>query len=145
MKSVIRLCFVTVFVLYSFHLLVNEGENSMTTKDTIDGYFSCLKQKRGWESFLSDEMIFTSFTSPVKQVTGKIAYLESTKRFYSMVISVEVKDLMIAGNKACALTRYELQPPTGDAFISDVAEIFTLKNGKIDSFAIYFDSSPFPK
>ena len=117
----------------------------MTTKDTIQGYFNCLKQKTEWESFLSADMIFTSFTSPIKQVTGKEAYIEATKRFYSMIISVEVKDLMIEGEKACALTRYELQPPKGNTFISDVAEIFTVKNGKIDSFAIYFDSAPFPK
>jgi len=117
----------------------------MTTKDTIQGYFNGLKQKTGWESFLSDDMIFTSFTSPIKQVTGKEAYLESTKRFYSMIVSFEVKDLLTEEDKACALTHYELQPPKGNTFSSDVAEIFTVKNGKINSFAIYFDSSPFPK
>lgn len=121
------------------------GENGMTTKDTIQEYFNYLKEKKGWDSFLSDDMIFTSFTSPVKKVTGKDAYIETTKRFYSMIISVEVKDVVIAGEKACVLTRYELQPPGGNTFTSDVAEIFTVKNSKIDSFAIYFDSSPFPK
>lgn len=31
-----------------FLFLTNcEGENSMTTKDTIQGYFNCLKQKNG--------------------------------------------------------------------------------------------------
>jgi ketosteroid isomerase-like protein len=117
----------------------------VTTKDTIQGYFNRLKQKESWEAFLSNDLIFTNFASPIKQVTGKEAYLESTKRFFSMVNSVEVKNLIIEGEKACALTCYELQPPRGKAFRSDVAEIFTVKNGKIDSFAIYFDNSPFPK
>lgn len=117
----------------------------MTTKDTIQGYFNRLKQKEDWEAFLSDDLIFTNFASPIKQVTGKEAYLESTKRFFSMIISVEVKDLIIEGEKACALTCYELQPPRGNTFKSDVAEIFTVKNDKIDTFAIYFDNSPFPK
>ena len=117
----------------------------MTTRDTVQGYFTCLKQHKGWDSFLSDGMVFTSFTSPVKQVTGKKAFLEATKRFYSTVISVSVRDLMVDGEKACALTHYELQLPKANAFNSDVAEIFTIKNGKIDSFDIYFDSSPFPK
>ena len=62
-----------------------------------------------------------------------------------MVTAVDVRDLLIDGEKACALTRYKLQPPRGDPFSSDVAEIFTVKNNKIDSFAIYFDTSPFPK
>jgi len=123
----------------------DKGENRMATRETIQGYFTSLKQKKGWESFLSNDMVFTSFTSPVKQVTGRDAYLETTKRFYSTIISVTVKDLLVEGEKACALTHYALQPPKGDAFTSDVAEIFTVNNGKIVSFAIYFDSSPFPK
>jgi hypothetical protein len=88
-------------------------------------------------------MVFTSFVSPIKQVTGKAAYIESTRRFFSMVVSVEVRDLIIEGEKACVLSRYGLRPPKGDAFHCDVAEIFTVKNGMIESLAIYFDTSPF--
>lgn len=151
--SVIRIYFLIPFLFISLHLLagaqndhlLDKGEIKITTKDTIHGYFDSLKQRREWESFLSEDVVFTSFTSPVKKVSGKTAFLDSTKRFYSMIISVEVKELLIEENKACALIRYELQPPTGSNFRSDVAEIFTVRNGKIDSFAIYFDSSPFPK
>jgi ketosteroid isomerase-like protein len=125
--------------------MAGTGENTMTTRDTVQGYFTCLKQKKGWEPFLSDDMVFNSFTSTVKQITGKAAYLEATKRFYSTIISVTVKDLLVEGEKACALTHYELRPPEGKAFSSDVAEIFKVRNGKIGSFDIYFDSVPFPK
>jgi ketosteroid isomerase-like protein len=117
----------------------------MTTRDTIQGYLSGLKQKTSWESFLSDDMKFTSFTTPNKRVSGRAAYLEATKRFYSMITALEVKDLLVDGQQACALTRYELQPPNGEAFHSDVAEVFEVRDGKITSFEIYFDSSPFPK
>ena len=61
----------------------------MTTAETIQGYFDNLKQKKDWQSFLSDEMIFTSYTSPGKKVTGKKAYLEATNRFYSSIFSTE--------------------------------------------------------
>ncbi len=117
----------------------------MKTRETIEGYFSALKQKKGWDSFLYDDMTFTSFTTPVKRITGRAAYLESTKRFYSTITSLEVKELLVDGNRACALTRYELQPPGGPAFGSDVAEVFGVRDGKITSFDIYFDSAPFPK
>jgi ketosteroid isomerase-like protein len=117
----------------------------MTTRDTVEGYFSSLKQRKGWEVFLSDDVSFTSFTSPIKQVSGRAAFLEATKRFYSMITAVEVRDLLVDGDKACALTTYQLQPPGGPAFRSDVAEVFAVRNGKISSFDIYFDSSPFPK
>ena len=52
----------------------------MATSDTVADYFSHLKNGVGWESFLADDMVFTSFTTPVKQVTGRAAYLESTKQ-----------------------------------------------------------------
>ena len=114
--------------------------NSMSTKDTIQSYFNSLKQKERWEAFLADDMIFINNG---KQIQGKGTYIESTKGFFSMVQSVEVKELLIDGEKACVLTRYELQSPKGNSFSSDVAEIFTVKNGKIDSFAIYFDTAPY--
>ena len=117
----------------------------MTTRDTIEAYFSSLRQKTGWDSFLSDDMTFTSFAGSTKRVNGRAAYLDSTKRFFSMITAVEVRDILIDGPKACALTRYELQPPAGPAFRSDVAEVFELRDGKITALEIYFDSSPFPK
>lgn len=117
----------------------------MTTKDTVLGYFDHLEMKRGWEPFLAEGMKFSSFGTPLKYLTSKSEYLESTKRFYSMISKVEVKDLIVDGNKACALTRYELQPPAGPTFESHVAELFEVHRGRIVSFAIYFDSAPYPK
>jgi ketosteroid isomerase-like protein len=90
-------------------------------------------------------MTFTSFTSPIKRVTGRSAYLEATKRFFSMITALEVKGLVVEGEKACAVTRYELQPPGGPVFDCHVAEVFEVRDGKIKSFDIYFDSARFPK
>ncbi|HEX3068769.1 MAG TPA: hypothetical protein VHX14_09330 [Thermoanaerobaculia bacterium] len=122
-----------------------KAEDDMTTREIIQGYFDSLKQKRDWEVFLADGMEFTSFVTPIKRVAGKRAYLESTSRFFSMITAVEVKDLIVDGNRACALTRYQLQPPGGAAIESHVAEVFKTGNGEILSLEIYFDSAPFPK
>ena len=116
----------------------------MTTSDIIERYFDCLSKNTGWEAYLSDGMVFTSYTSPTRQITGRDAYLESTRGFYSMIGTVRVRELIVDGDKACVLTQYELRPPSGETFTSDVAELFTVKNDKIDSFSIYFDSVPFP-
>jgi len=116
----------------------------MPTRETVQRYFEELTRKGNWESLLSEDLEFTSFTSPVKHVTGKAAYLESTKRFFSMIKSLEVRDLIIEGTRACALTRYQLQSPAG-SFQSDVAELFTVTDDRIRSLAIYFDTAPFPK
>ena len=117
----------------------------MTTRETIQGYFDALKNKKQWERYFSDDVFFVSNTSPIKRVNGKNAFIEATKRFYSSLISIEVKDVLCDNEKACALTHYQLQAPDKSVFTSDVAEIFTVKDGRINSFAIYFDSAPFPK
>ena len=117
----------------------------MTTKETIQAYFMKLEEKQDWQSLLAEDMTFTSFTSPVKQVAGRAAYVEATRRFYSMITAMEVKDLIVDGERASALTDYDLQPPQGPAFGCDVAEVFGVRGGKIAAFDIYFDSAPFPK
>jgi len=118
----------------------------MNTKQTIERYFDRLKDKSGWEGLLADDVTFTSFTIPNKRADGKAAYLQATKRFYSTIARVEVRDLLIDGDRACAFTHYDLRPPNGGpTFQSDVAEFFSVKDGKIGSLGIYFDSAPFPK
>ena len=122
-----------------------KGERAMATRRIVEGYFAAVKAKQGWQSFFADDLVFTSFTSPVKTIEGKAAFLESTKRFYSSIDSFEVRDLLVDSDKACVLTRYQLREPKGNIFQSDVAEVFTTKDTKINSFSIYFDSAPFPK
>jgi ketosteroid isomerase-like protein len=117
----------------------------MTTRDTVQAYFDRLSEKRDWETFLSDDLEFTSFGTPSKHVTGRAEFRESTKRFYSMIKTLTVKDMIVDGERACALVRYELQPPGGPMLESHVAEVFEVREDKIRSFAIYFDSAPFPK
>jgi ketosteroid isomerase-like protein len=117
----------------------------MSTRSIIDEYFHRLAQKSDWSACLADDMVFTSFTTPNKRVDGRAAYLESTKRFYSTIVAVKVKDVLVDGAKACALTHYDLQAPGLPAFSTDVAEVFQVRDGKIASFDIYFDSAPFPK
>ena len=71
----------------------------MTTRDVVQSYFDCLKAKRGWEAFLADEMEFTSFTNPIKRVKGRGAYLEATKRFYSMIKTLEIQGPIIVDRR----------------------------------------------
>lgn len=117
----------------------------MTTRITIQAYFDSLKAKGQWDAFFADDMQFTSYTTPIKHVTGRDAYVESTKRFYSLIQAVEIKNMLVEGERACVLTRYTLQPPGGRALECHVAEVFVVRADKIQSLDIYFDSAPFPK
>jgi ketosteroid isomerase-like protein len=118
----------------------------VTTKDTVQNYLSNVRLMRPWDSFIADDVVFTSFISPTSKIEGKTAFIQATRGFYSMIKSLEVRQLVVDGDQACALTRYELQPPNGGApFVSDVAEHFSVRDGKIVSFSIYFDTQPYPK
>lgn len=116
----------------------------MPTKETIESYFAALQAHDGWEVYLAEEVAFTNYAAPVKRVVGREAFVDSTRGFYGMIETVDVRDLIVDGNMACAVTHYELQSPTGDSFISDVAEVFTVEDEKISVFSIFFDSAPFP-
>lgn len=115
----------------------------MTTKQTIESYFSALSNRGPWQDYLDDEMRFISHGTPPKDLTGKPAYLDSTQGFYSMIEDLDLRRLIVDGDRACAQTRYRLRPPRGEAFDCDVSEVFSIKGDKIVSFEIYFDSAPF--
>ena len=115
----------------------------MMTRKTVEGYFEALSAGRDWPSFMADGMTFASHATPRKEVTGRDAFLESTRRFYSMVEDVELRQLIAEGDRACAIARYQLRPPGGNAFTCDVAEFFPVRDDRIRSFEIYFDSAPF--
>ena len=116
----------------------------MTMRETIERYFDTLAAKGQWQESFADDVVFTSFTSPTTEVKGKAAFLEATKRFYSTIQNVEVRQLVVDGPRAVALTRYEIQQPGGKPpFSSDVAEVFSVEGDKIDSLGIYFDTAPY--
>ena len=117
----------------------------MNTKSVIEGYLEALGKRTDWSGFFHEDMTFVSHVVPMKRVEGRAAFLESTRRFYSMIAGLEVVSLIVEEDRACALTRYRLQVPQGPSFSSEVAEIFKVVSGKIASLDIYFDSSPFPK
>ena len=113
----------------------------MNTKDTVQKYLDSITN--GYESLLSDDVRFNSLTSPSRGVAGKAAFVGAVKNFYSKVAGFEIIDLMVDGDRACALTRYQVRGKSGDTFTSDVAEVFTVKGGKVDSLSIYFDATPY--
>jgi ketosteroid isomerase-like protein len=60
-----------------------------------------------------------------------------------LVKGLKVKEIVVEGETAFALVHYDLASPKGTPFSSDVAEFWKLKNGKLDSIAIYFDTAAF--
>ena len=113
----------------------------MQTKEIVQSYFDGIAQKNGWERFISDEMIFIG--PRMGRTTGKDAYIEATARFLRVVDSSKVSQMIIEGDNASVIARYELLSPIGNRLSADIAEIMTVRNGKIASSAIFFDTAGF--
>jgi ketosteroid isomerase-like protein len=110
----------------------------MGTKEIIESYFKALNEG-GWESYVGEEIEFASSGQKTK---GKAAYVDATKKFMEVAKKVDVKKLIVEGDDACALTQYQLARP-GKKGSSDIAEILTVKEGKIVASTIFFDTASF--
>jgi ketosteroid isomerase-like protein len=117
----------------------------MTTRATVEGYFERLGRGWEWEESFADDVVFMSLTSPPKMVTGKVPFLAATRRFYGSIAAVEVRQLIVEGDRACALTRYTVKPPTAGIFESHVPEFFTIEHDRITGLTICFDTAPYPR
>lgn len=115
----------------------------MDTRQTIERYFDLLSARAGWETLLAADIEFMRLTTPPKRVAGKRPYLEATRDFYASIACLEVRELIVDGDRACTLTRYQIRSPNGERFDSHVAEFFTVRDGQITALSICFDPSPY--
>ena len=123
--------------------LDHEVQEAMSTEQTVRQYLKAVGAGKGWDALLTDDAKFASFTSPGKEASGRNGFVEATKRFYSKVASMETRELIVDGLRAVALNRYQVSGANGSTFASDVAEVFTVRDGKIAALAIYFDTAPY--
>src|SRR5215475_8736463 len=112
-----------------------------TTQATLKGYYESIRQKNGWQDFVSESIAFDG--TGVKATQGKEAYIAGTDQFLRAVTNSQIKEMIVEGEKACTLMHYELMSPKGNRSNSDVAEILTVRDGKIVASSIYFDTVAF--
>ncbi|HET7118702.1 MAG TPA: nuclear transport factor 2 family protein [Hanamia sp.] len=116
----------------------------MKTKELLEIYYKGLAQKNGWDSVLSDDFLFVggdmTKTTPV---VGKQAYIDVTKRFSQLFKTMRVKEMMIQDDKACVIGNYDYVFPNGKSINGDVAEIWKVKDDKLASLTIFFDTATF--
>ena len=113
----------------------------MTAKELLDRYYEILKGKGHPGPLLSEDFLLGGTVD--KETRGRDGYSDSL--FFKYIQSLKVKTLIIEGERACAVVHYELASPKGDTFSCDVAEIWTLKEGKLGSLAMYFDNAAYQK
>jgi hypothetical protein len=109
----------------------------MTTKVVVQLYFKKLKEKSDWQSLIADDI---KFESPSPATFGKEAYVVAASRFFQMVETLEVKQLVTEGAVACAWVDYAICLKSGKRSNCLVSEMLTIRNGQIISSAILFDT-----
>jgi ketosteroid isomerase-like protein len=115
--------------------------DSDMTKELLDKYYEGLRKKGDFGSILSDAFSLTG--TVVKETIGREAYVNNN--FFKGMLSLKIKSTIIEGDSACVIVNYDLMSPKGNKFSADVAEVWNVKNGKLDSAAIYFDTAYFQK
>ncbi|MFP7656237.1 nuclear transport factor 2 family protein [Chryseobacterium proteolyticum] len=119
-------------------------ENQTSTRQLLETYYKGFAAKANWESTLADDFEYTGCdmtnTTPV---VGKQAYIEIIKRFSQRFEAMRVKQMVIEDDKASVIGNYDFQFPNGAKINGNVSENWTVKNGKLQSLTLYFDTLTF--
>ena len=111
----------------------------MTMETLLDRYYDGLQKRAGWEDTIADDFVFTGGSSNVSR--GKAAYIETLHRFGRVFEDASVKQRTIDGDTASVVVAYTIVSPSGRKTTIDVAELWTARNGRLASLAIYFDTA----
>ncbi len=116
----------------------------MTTRELLEAYYEGLAQKRGWETVIADNFKFIggdmTKTTPI---VGKQAYVEVINRFGKWFTDMRAKDVFVSDDGAFVLANYDFTFPNGKSINANVAELWKVKNGKLDMLTIFFDTANF--
>ena len=119
-------------------------ENQTITKQLLDNYYQGFAAKANWEDTIADDFQYVGGDmTNTKPVVGKQAYVEIIKRFSQRFQSMRVKQMIIEGDKASVIGNYDFQFPNGQEINGNVSENWTVKNGKLQSLTLYFDTLTF--
>ena len=115
-----------------------------TMKELLEMYYKGFVEKANWEKVIADDFQYVGGDmTKTEPLIGKQAYIEVIKRFSQLFTAMRVKEMIIQGNSACVIGNYDLRFPNGQELNGNVAELWTAKNGKLQSLTIYFDTLTF--
>lgn len=110
----------------------------------LETYYKGFAEKSNWDSVIADDFQYTGGDmTKTEPLIGKQAYIEVIKRFSQVFTEMRVKEMIIQGDNACVIGNYDLRFPNGQELNGNVAELWTAKNGKLQSLTIYFDTLTF--
>lgn len=119
-------------------------ENKDLTRQLLETYYKGFAAKSNWEDTIADDFLYIGGDMTNTQpVVGKQAYVDIIKRFSQRFESMRVKQMIVDGDKASVIGNYDFQFPNGRKINGNVSENWTIRNGKLQSLTLYFDTLTF--
>jgi ketosteroid isomerase-like protein len=119
-------------------------DNQKTTRQLLETYYKGFAEKSNWESVIADDFEYVGGDmNNTKPVIGKNAYIEIIKRFSQRFETMKVQEMIVEGDKASVIGNYDFQFPNGVKMNGNVSENWRVKNGKLQSLTLYFDTLTF--
>jgi len=109
-----------------------------STGTVVEGFFEAMYTQNGWQELITDEITFEGPLGGL--VTGKEAFIGITTQFLQGAHKASVRNMIVEGDSACVLTKYQIGHPDKALLDLDACEIVKVKEGKVDSMEVYFDS-----
>ena len=118
--------------------------NTQSTRQLLETYYKGFAAKSNWENTIADDFQYIggdmNNTTPL---IGKQAYIEIIRRFSHRFESMRVQQMIVEGDKASVIGNYDFQFPNGHKINGNVSELWTVRNGKLQSLRLYFDTLTF--
>ena len=95
-----------------------------------------------WQDLISDRIVFKG---PVDQVSGKQRFIELNQGFFPLVKGYEPLNAFDYGEHVCLEGTFKVSTPSGKTIDLEMAEIYSVKNGQIQTVRVYYDAEEFRK
>ena len=95
-----------------------------------------------WENLITDDI---TFKGPVDRISGREQFIELNKGFFPMVRGYEPLNSFGNDNFASLEGTFKVATPKGNEIALQMAEVYSVENGKIKSVRVYYDAEEFRK
>lgn len=99
-------------------------------------------QTSEWMDLMAEDIVFQG---PVDRVEGKEANIKLNMEFGKLIRGVEHISLTENENLVSTQIIIKLETPSGKIIDLEIAEFYTIENGRIKSIRIYYDPTEYKK
>ena len=119
-------------------------EKSQETRQLLETYYKGFAEKANWEDVIADDFQYIGGDmTNIAPVMGKQAYIEIIKRFSQRFEAMRIQQMIVEADKAAVIGNYDFVFPNGVKINGNVGEFWTVKDGKLSTLTLYFDTLTF--